>query len=230
MLLFQRVIFRVHRIVWHCCNHFSRGNLHSWVRKKRLKADEPVLNIGAGGEIGKIVNCGDCTSIDISDDRMPDILADVCSLHSHFDEGQFETVFAVEVLEHVVDPATAVKEIHRVLKPGGLFVLSTPYIFEMHDLPHDYWRFTEYGLRKLLEQFEEIHIDRRNGYFRTILTPLFRLSFSPYWTDRIVGISSLMLAYLLYPLILIGDVLIRSKKATTGYHVSARKPMTKSMF
>lgn len=64
----------------------------------------------------------------------------------------FDTVLSAEVLEHVPDPEKALREIHRVLKPGGKLVISIPHLMYMHNEPNDFYRYTKYGLRTLLER------------------------------------------------------------------------------
>jgi SAM-dependent methyltransferase len=63
------------------------------------------------------------------------------------------TVFCLDTLEHVEYPHRAVEEIHRVLKPGGIAIISSVMYFPIHDFPHDYWRFTPEAFRSLLKPF-----------------------------------------------------------------------------
>jgi SAM-dependent methyltransferase len=63
-----------------------------------------------------------------------------------------EIVLCTEVLEHVSDPGSALAEISRVLKDNGVLLLSVPFLARLHEEPHDYFRYTEHGLRYLLMQ------------------------------------------------------------------------------
>lgn len=79
----------------------------------------------------------------------------------------YETVLCLEVLEHLADPPRALKEIHRILKPGGTLILSVPHLSRLHEQPHDYFRFTHYGISALLARsgFECVVIEKRGGLF-----------------------------------------------------------------
>ena len=75
-----------------------------------------------------------------ADSRLPAELSD------------YDCVLSSQVLEHVLSPALYLAECYRVLKAGGSLVLSTHGLFEDHACPQDFWRWTAYGLRKLVEE------------------------------------------------------------------------------
>ena len=68
---------------------------------------------------------------------------------------QFDVVICEQVLEHVLDPCRAVKTLYDLTSPGGLVIVSTPFMVRVHELAlyglRDYWRFTPRGLGVLLE-------------------------------------------------------------------------------
>lgn len=68
-----------------------------------------------------------------------------------FEDGGFDGVVSFEVLEHVFNPVEVLAEIHRVLRPGGVLLLSVPFAWPEHEQPYDYARYTSFGLHHLLE-------------------------------------------------------------------------------
>lgn len=79
-----------------------------------------------------------------------------CILNLHdiaLESGSVGTVLSFDTLEHVEYPHRAMEEIHRILKPDGIAIVSSVMDFEIHDYPHDYWRFTPEGFRSLLKPF-----------------------------------------------------------------------------
>lgn len=79
-----------------------------------------------------------------------------------------EAVLALEVLEHVTDPARVLSETARVLTPGGIVMVSVPSSVPRHD-SHDYWRFTAEGLRELATPFfKECKVEVFGGTFETL--------------------------------------------------------------
>lgn len=66
-----------------------------------------------------------------------------------FPDESFDTVISVQVLEHTPDPGALVVEMARVLHRDGVLILTAPFSFRLHESPHDYFRFSEHGLREL---------------------------------------------------------------------------------
>jgi len=91
-----------------------------------------------------------------------------------FDDESFEAVVSFEVLEHVRQPWKVVAECARVLRRGGILLLSTPFIFPHHASPHDYFRYTHDGLRALGEDagLEVLELRAQCTSFATLLLVL----------------------------------------------------------
>lgn len=68
-----------------------------------------------------------------------------------FRGSSFDIVLCSEVMEHIAEPKLLLQEIYRVLNPGGRLILTTPFLVPLHEEPHDFYRYTKYGLRYLLE-------------------------------------------------------------------------------
>jgi ubiquinone/menaquinone biosynthesis C-methylase UbiE len=71
-------------------------------------------------------------------------------------DASYDCVFCSGVLEHVDDFRKGFDEITRVLKPGGVLLLGLPFRQAIHLAPHDYWRFTEYGIKFMLKDSYEV--------------------------------------------------------------------------
>lgn len=87
----------------------------------------------------------------------------------------FDVVLCTEVLEHLPEPQKAIDEFERVLKPGGTLVLTTRFVFPIHDAPHDYFRYTKYGLQYLLRRFEIRELQEETDSVGTVAVLLQRL-------------------------------------------------------
>jgi len=75
-----------------------------------------------------------------------------------FKDNTFDVVLCFQVLEHVENPQKAIHEMHRVLKKNGILMLSTHGTYHEHNAPYDYWRWTRYGLQKILKKFKDVKV------------------------------------------------------------------------
>jgi len=145
----------------------------------------------------------------------------------------FPVVLCTEVLEHLPEPQRAIDEMFRVLEPGGTLLLTTRFLFPIHDAPHDYFRYTKYGLRHLLRRFEIMELQEETDSVGTLAVLLQRLGMQARtlnWTPA-RGLW-LVAAQLARPFAFLisqeyGDSRRRTPERgimTSGYHVACRKP------
>jgi SAM-dependent methyltransferase len=111
-----------------------------------LSADGRGLNVGSGHTRldARLLN------LDLARSHAVDCVADALCLP--FSAGCFGLVVSQETVEHLPDPFLAVREMARVLRPGGTLYLQAPFVIGYHPGPEDYWRFSRAGMRRLLEQ------------------------------------------------------------------------------
>lgn len=156
--------------------------------------------------------------------RQADVIASLDALP--LDDASFDHVVCTQVLEHVVDPATVLAELGRVLRPGGRLWLTVPFVGELHEEPHDYQRFTSHGLRALCERaaFTGIEVEPLSGYWTT-LGQMARncglatgVGSAP--GPRVIALGMLAVSRLLPPL----DRLDRRRALPLGYLCRAVRP------
>lgn len=143
-------------------------------------------------------------------------------------DATYDTAICMEVLEHVPKPWQAASEIGRILKPGGVLILSVPHLSRLHDLPHDYYRYTHIGLQYLLTQagLEIVTIQTKGGLFTFLGHQISSVIMSLTWASGLRPLAWWLNKWLItlgcYGL----DQVSRSAATfPLGYVVVARKPL-----
>jgi SAM-dependent methyltransferase len=169
-------------------------------------------------------------AIDIRRGTGVDLLTDAHALA--LADASFDVVLCTEVLEHLREPQRAIDEMHRVLKPGGSLLLTTRFLFPIHDAPHDYYRFTKYGLQHLLRRFEILELNEETTTMGTLAVLVQRVGMQTETRTRALSRGLwLVAAQAIRPWsFLVGQEFGDSRRTlpmrgimTSGYHVRCRK-------
>jgi SAM-dependent methyltransferase len=95
-----------------------------------------------------------------------DILADL-NEPLPIDSEVADTVISISVMEHLREPQLFLNESNRILKPGGAIILQVPFMWQVHEAPYDYYRYTRYGLQYMFEKagFTDILVYPQTGFW-----------------------------------------------------------------
>lgn len=210
----------------------TRPYLRAFLRSH--STDGRVLDIG-GGRVSTNHSYSEIFpnrfSVDIDPERKPDVVGDAHSLP--VEDSSFDVVLCTEVLEHLHTPQKAIDEMYRVLKPGGKLILTTRFMYPLHDVPHDYFRYTLFGLKHLFKNWSNVEVLPETKSFVALAAVLQRIIFQ---TDLRGGKFTKLIIWFLVCIVKKSEWLIKKeygdiKKTqeispfiTTGYYVVANKP------
>lgn len=200
----------------------SSHNLDRWLVRttilQALRRAGPLLHgalidIGCGkmpykAEIIQNTKVSSYTGLDIETaliydpEIKPDVTWDGCTLP--FPDDSFDCAIATEVFEHVPDIAQFLREIVRVLRPGGVLFFTTPFIWPYHEIPHDYQRWTALGLQSHLRRagFRDENIISE-GNWHSSLAQMIGL-----WAAR-APMPPLMRTVIRYPVFILQKILMK---------------------
>lgn len=136
------------------CPDFHRLQLEHWIWSNRESLGTSILDVGVYYP-RRWLGDGYITVGEHEEDTKADLLS------LPFADGAFDGIILTEVLEHCTDPRRALAEVRRVLKPGGLLLVTSPFLWVFHGIDgeyKDYWRFTHQGWQLLLNTFERVEI------------------------------------------------------------------------
>jgi SAM-dependent methyltransferase len=138
------------------------------LKKHCLNIKGKVLNIGSGNGSDKtgdnysnyFKNCKDYTTLEYEEGQS-DLVGDIQNMPELKDE-TYDCVFCIWVLEHVKNTDDAIKEVLRILKKNGSFILAVPLNMAYHGYPRDYWRFSKDAIIELLtkNKFNIEYVDK----------------------------------------------------------------------
>jgi SAM-dependent methyltransferase len=125
-----------------------------------------------------------------------------------FDDAEFDSIVANQVFEHVFDPDRFLDEARRILRPGGMALLTLPFVWDEHEQPHDFARYSSYGIRALLERhgFEIVEQRKSVDDVRVIFQLLNAYIFKKTAAGR-GRVNPLAMLFLMAPINLVGELL-----------------------
>jgi SAM-dependent methyltransferase len=174
-----------------------RNSSRTWLAREveafsaRIPPGSLVLDAGAGDQPYRrfLLHCGyeaaDFQKVDKSYAKS----TYVCDLSSiPVEDGRFDAILFDQVMEHLPEPLPVLQELKRVLKPGGRMLATAPLFYEEHEEPYDFYRYTQFAWRYLLEKagFQIERLEWMEGYFGTVAYQLETASrYLPVFPNRI---------------------------------------------
>ncbi|MFA5118627.1 MAG: class I SAM-dependent methyltransferase [Candidatus Omnitrophota bacterium] len=195
----------------------------------RIDAKGVLLDIGCGEKPYQAVFDGYCSryiGLDVTTSSgKPDIYGSAEELP--FRDNSFDTVLSIQALEHVRRPQVLFREAYRVLKKGGCLILTAPMDWGIHEAPHDYYRFTRYGLSYLAATagFTQVTVKARGGFWKMMGQRLSNYLYYAGGRPRSAAAEALKLftCALVQSSFVLLECLNKNEEDTLGYSMVARK-------
>lgn len=138
-----------------------------------------------------------------------------------FPDESFEGVICTQVLEHVPDPGLLLAEMYRVLKPGGRLIMSLPFVWQEHEAPYDFFRYTRFGATSLLNRagFEVSDLIKNTGTIEALAVLV-----NSYIVHNLVppirGAGSLIVLTVCFPIQLVAKILQKILPDNNNFYIN----------
>ncbi|MBI4417145.1 MAG: class I SAM-dependent methyltransferase [Ignavibacteriales bacterium] len=191
---------------------FARRGLYLHIRELGRNITGKTLDIGCGLKPYRDLCSSDQyigLELDTPENRAKGV-ADVFYRGDNFpfSDGGFDSLLCNEVLEHVFTPEAFLREAHRVLKPGGHFMLTVPFVWDEHEQPRDYGRYSSFGIAALVQRCGfEIVEQRKSVDDLRVVVQLFIAYLYKKTVTRFVPLNIIVTAILMAPITLVGLIL-----------------------
>ena len=146
-----------------------------------------------------------------------------------FADNHFDSAFSSEVFEHVFNLDEVLRELQRVLKPGGHLLITVPFVWDEHEVPYDFGRYTSFGIAHVLKKagFELVSSDKTTNYVETIFQ-MWNAYVSQVVLPKNKVAKALLTPVFIAPVTLVGIVVAAVLPRSQGFYhnnvVVARKP------
>ncbi|MGB5942535.1 MAG: methyltransferase domain-containing protein [Leeuwenhoekiella sp.] len=155
--------------------YFIRKGLYKGISAHKERLNGKLLDFGCGSKPYKnIIDVDEYIGLDIEqsghDHSNEEIDVYWDGKKIPFPDATFDSILSSEVLEHVFEPTKTFKEINRVCKLNGVLLLTVPFVWNEHEIPYDYGRYSSYGLEYFLNKlgFEIIKAEKSTNYIETL--------------------------------------------------------------
>ena len=155
--------------------YFSRRGLHRGISKYAPQLTGAMLDFGCGIKPYRgLFNVDRYVGVDIAVSGHDNALKHADAYYDGktipFPDAHFDSMLCSEVLEHVFNIDEILGELRRVVKPRGLALITIPFAWDQHEVPYDFARYTEWGIRHLLERhgFRIVAHEKSATYIETV--------------------------------------------------------------
>ncbi|WP_343588601.1 class I SAM-dependent methyltransferase [Flavobacterium sp.] len=155
--------------------YYIRTSILNALTKNLNRFDGKILDIGCGkmpyrnyilknSEVTNYIGLDIEEALVYDSEIKPDFTWN--GINMPFEDNSFDCAFGTEVLEHCPEPERILKEVYRVLKENGVFFFTVPFLWNLHEVPHDEYRYTPFSLQRHLENsgFDNIEIKALGGW------------------------------------------------------------------
>ena len=155
--------------------YFSRGALYRNIRSNSKLMKGVMLDFGCGSKPYKELFIVDkYVGLDFDGDGHDHKNEDIDFFYDGqkfpFENSSFDSFFSSQVFEHVANLENILKEIFRVLKPGANLLINVPFVWDEHEIPFDFKRYTSFGIKQTLNEagFKILDLKKTSNYVNTI--------------------------------------------------------------
>jgi SAM-dependent methyltransferase len=189
---------------------FIRKGIKNSIKDLSPQCTGNILDFGCGSKpyAPYFAHADSYTGLDIENPAHPHLNEQIDVFYDGknipFSDNSFDSVFSSEVFEHVFNIDEVLTEIHRVLKPGGKLLITCPFAWPEHEVPHDFARYSSFGLKHIIEKAGfKILEQRKTGHFFEVL-----MQYLIFYVFCFIPKKPVLVYYILHQLLILPLILI----------------------
>lgn len=157
--------------------YIVRSDLYNHIKVLALRLDGNILDVGCGSKPYQNLFINKLSYVGLEYESSVLIEKKIQVEHTYkgdkfpFEDQKFDSIVCFQVLEHVFNPEQFIGELNRVVKCNGKVLLTVPFVWDEHEQPYDFGRYSSYGLKALFERkgFKVIEQFKSTTGFRAVL-------------------------------------------------------------